>query len=198
MYSTKKPIRYTAAMALCASVIGCVCCTTCKRADSVPSASGSDRAKEPRTRAQVQEITPQEAKRLIDNETQYVYLDVRTVEEFTEGHVPGAWNVPIILFDQDGGGRGRNERFLPVVKATIPKDRRVIVGCRSGHRSAMAVKLMKQAGYSDVWNMVGGFIGKRDASGEWVQPGWSQLGYPTEQGDAGEVGYASLAGCIPD
>ncbi len=121
-----------------------------------------------------------------------------TVEEFTEGHVPGAWNVPVILFDQDGGGRGRNERFLPVVKATIPKDRRVIVGCRSGRRSAMAAELMWKAGYRSVFNMMGGFIGKRDAAGEWVQPGWSKLGYPTEKGDAGEVGYASLARRIPD
>lgn len=84
-----------------------------------------------------------------------------------------------------------NADFLRVVKATIPVDKPVIVGCRSGRRSAKAVQLMMDAGYRHVHNMLGGFDGARDATGAIITPGWSKLGYEIEKGDGGQRGYRS-------
>lgn len=135
--------------------------------------------------------TPEEAKRLLDSRESYVYVDVRTVEEFTEGHVPGALNIP--AFTKPAGGEMvANDAFLSVLQSQVPKDAKVIVGCRSGGRSARAQKMMAEAGYKNVTNMDGGFVGKTDAAGNVTMPGWSKLGYPTEVGDGGAKSYARL------
>ena len=66
------------------------------------------------------------------------FVDVRSPEEFAEGSVEGAVNVPV---DQ-----------LPARMAEIPKDRTVIVFCRSGSRSDMAKMLLDSSGYTQVTN----------------------------------------------
>lgn len=64
-------------------------------------------------------------------------VDVRTPEEFRSGAYPGAKNIPV----QELSGR----------LSEIPKDKSVVVYCRSGSRSAKATQILKQAGY-DVAN----------------------------------------------
>jgi phage shock protein E len=64
-------------------------------------------------------------------------LDVRTVEEFQEGHISGATNLPLQSIEAGG---------LPVAQ----KDKTVYVYCRSGNRSAQAADLLKKAGYQNV------------------------------------------------
>jgi len=138
------------------------------------------------------EKTPPEVKRLLDSDSGYIYLDVRTVEEFAAGHVPGAWNIPVLVRDGASSGLTTNDRFLPVVKANLSKGDRLVVGCRSGKRSAKAVQLMRQAGFTHLINMAGGFAGAKDEAGGVAVPGWSMLKYPTERGDGGNRGYAIL------
>jgi len=137
-------------------------------------------------------ITPQEAKALLDQDGRHVYLDVRTVEEFTAGHVPGSLNIPVLFMDQAAGTRSPNENFVAEVAAAIPKDAPLIVGCRSGKRSLMAQTKLREAGYTNVANVVGGFIGHKNEAGEFTQLGWSKLGLPTESGDGGAHAYAAL------
>jgi rhodanese-related sulfurtransferase len=43
---------------------------------------------------EIKRITPEQTKELLDSNTGYIYLDVRTVPEFDAGHVPGAKNIP--------------------------------------------------------------------------------------------------------
>jgi rhodanese-related sulfurtransferase len=86
-----------------------------------------------------------------------------------------------------------NERYLAVVQANIPIDARVIVGCRSGRRSARATRIMLEAGYKHVFSMLGGFIAKKDGTGGVVVAGWSELGYPIERGDGDAKSYAFLS-----
>jgi rhodanese-related sulfurtransferase len=133
-----------------------------------------------------------EAKRLLDGGEDYVYLDVRTEAEFLEGHVPGALNVPVMVRGEDGGMRP-NDDFLRVVEANLATDQPLLVGCRSGHRSQIAIDKMRAAGFSELHNVVGGFGGKKDASGRVVVQGWSTLDYPIERGDGGAKGYAALS-----
>jgi rhodanese-related sulfurtransferase len=140
----------------------------------------------------VAEVTPVEASRLFAAGG-YVYLDVRTVPEFANGHPPSALNVPIAEINPATGQMERNARFLPVVRAAISRDARLIVGCKSGGRSAAACEVLHEAGYRDLRNMVGGFGGVTDETGQVLQDGWSTLGYPVERGGRDGTSYESLA-----
>lgn len=68
-------------------------------------------------------------------------VDVRSPEEFQGGAYPGAVNIPLQL--------------LQARLREIPRDRPVVLYCASGARSAMAARLLKQAGYADVVNAGG-------------------------------------------
>lgn len=135
---------------------------------------------------------PSEVKALLEGKGGYVYIDVRTEGEFAEGHVPNSLNIPVLFLNKSAGRREANESFLSVVIAHVPKDAKVIVGCRSGGRSARAQRMMVAAGYKNVTNMEGGFLGKRNSKGEVVIAGWSKLGYPSETGDGGAKSYKTL------
>ena len=65
-------------------------------------------------------------------------VDVRTREEYAEGHIPGAINIPVETL-----GSTRPEE-LPVL------DQRIYVYCRSGRRSAEAAGILRSLGYTDV------------------------------------------------
>lgn len=135
------------------------------------------------------DITPLEARDLMAGE-RYVYLDVRTVAEYQEGHPSSAWNVPV-LETNAAGEMAENPEFLRVVEATFSKDTPLLVGCRSGGRSSLAAQMLQQAGYKRVYNIMGGYAGGRTPAGQELK-GWSQLGYPVDRDDGGEKSYTSL------
>ena len=142
----------------------------------------------------IPEITPADAKKRLDERNGYVYLDVRSVAEFAAGHVPGAINIPIAEPNPATGQMEPNPDFLFVVEAAIPRDAKLIVGCKSGGRSARACGMLLRAGYTDPRNMVGGFGGAVGPDGAVVSEGWSMLGYPIEHGEEGEGSYKSILG----
>lgn len=80
-----------------------------------------------------------------------VVLDVRTAEEFKDGHIEGA-----VLIDQ-----GQSD-FVEKAKAALPLDKRVAVYCRSGRRSANAAGKLAAEGYQCV-NLVGGILAWKEA-----------------------------------
>ena len=80
-----------------------------------------------------------------------VVLDVRTVAEFTEGHIERA-----ILIDQ-----GQSD-FVEKAKATLPIEKKIAIYCRSGRRSANAAGRLADIGYKCV-NLKGGIIAWKDA-----------------------------------
>ena len=75
-----------------------------------------------------------------------ITLDVRTPGEFNEGHIEGA---QLIDFQS---GNFENEI------ATLDKSKTYAVYCRSGNRSGQAVKVMSDAGFSNLYNLNGGVI----------------------------------------
>lgn len=84
------------------------------------------------------------------------YVDVRTPEEFGNGHPPGAINVPIML--SGGGGMAPNPGFLAAFEAACAdKDEQLLVGCAAGKRSEMAVGKLAAAGYVNLVDVEGGF-----------------------------------------
>ena len=71
-----------------------------------------------------------------------VLLDVRTPQEYREGHIPGSQNVPLQQLDK-------------VEEVTENKDTVLYVYCRSGARSRQAVSLLNHMGYTNVHNIGG-------------------------------------------
>lgn len=140
----------------------------------------------------VEQITPPDAQALMEQDPQVVYLDVRTVAEFTAGHPRGALNIPVVFFDA-AQRLVPNPDFLKVVEANLPKDTRIIVGCQAGMRSQRAADILAQAGYTRVANMQGGFGGARDQAGRVIVPGWQECGLPVSTDNGEGVSYASLA-----
>ena len=61
------------------------------------------------------------------NAEDWAYVDVRTVEEFVEGHVPGACNVPF-AFRDPGGGMVPNPDFVEVIKLHFTFDSHMVLG----------------------------------------------------------------------
>lgn len=137
------------------------------------------------------DITAVEAKALLDNDKSITYLDVRTVKEFEASRPAGSWNIPFLVFDENGE-RVKNADFLAVVEANFEKGARLVVGCQSGTRSKMAQGVLIAAGFNNVVSMLGGMAGKRSADGTTLHEGWSELHLPTESGPGGELSYDAL------
>lgn len=71
-------------------------------------------------------------------------IDVREPHEYKSGHVPGFRNVPL----------GQVKREVP----SLPRDKEIVVMCRSGARSMQAVKVLKKSGFEQVTNVSGGIL----------------------------------------
>lgn len=142
------------------------------------------------------DIDPHEAKRRLDSGAGWVYLDVRTVEEFSSGHVPGAINIPIAERNPATGEMTPNPRFLDAVRTHLRPDAPIIAGCRSGGRSARAAQLMAQSGYANVVNLAGGFLGATDLKGCPVCQGPCDQRLPVATGDGGPGAYSVLSSTI--
>ncbi|PAN12307.1 hypothetical protein PAHAL_2G258000 [Panicum hallii] len=83
------------------------------------------------------------------------YLDVRTEEEFRDGHVKDSLNVPYVFFTSQG--REKNPQFIEQVAAHFDKQDNIVVGCKSGVRSELACFDLMAAGFENVNNMEGGY-----------------------------------------
>ncbi len=95
-------------------------------------------AKENDQEAVYMNITAEEAKRIMDTEEGYIILDVRTQEEYDEGHIPGAILIPNTEIEE------RAEEEL------TDKDQLILVYCRSGRRSKMAAEILVDLGYTNI------------------------------------------------
>lgn len=139
----------------------------------------------------VKQITPQQANDMMQQDAKVVYLDVRTVPEFSNGHPQRGINIPAFFFQQPGQP-APNADFVKVVEANLAKDATIIVGCQAGGRSQRAAEMLDKAGYTNVSNMMGGFGGGQDQTGKPIA-GWrdSGLSVTTDNGDG--ASYSSLA-----
>ena len=140
----------------------------------------------------MREISPPEAYDALQGDGGAVYIDVRTVEEFTEGHPEGAVNIPIAFHDP-AQGMVYNQEFVEVVEKHYAKDRTLLLGCKAGPRSNNAANLLEQMGYRDVASVRGGFGGMRDPYGQVVAEGWAELGLPVSRDNGEGTSYESLA-----
>ena len=78
-------------------------------------------------------------------------VDVRTEEEYGQGHVPGSKLVPLQTIEQG--------------IARYPKDQEIYLICQSGNRSAQAYTILKKMGYTKLHNVIGGVTGFKRLGG---------------------------------
>ena len=98
------------------------------------------------------QITVNKAIEMMESESNYIILDVRTFEEYNERHIPGAICVP-------------NESIGTEPIEELPqKDQLILVYCRSGRRSKEAAEKLAAMGYSNIYE----FGGILDWTGETV------------------------------
>ena len=98
------------------------------------------------------QINMDEAITMMEEESSYIILDVRTPEEFTDKHIPGAINIP-------------NETISTEEIPELPdKDQLILAYCRSGNRSKQASEKLAALGYTNIVE----FGGINDWPGETV------------------------------
>ena len=117
-----------------------VACTTIATAGE-PAATTAVSAPAPAAVA----VAPMSQEALLEHQSSHpdhlFVLDVRTPQEYAEGHVPGAVNVP--------------QEQLASRLAEVPKDKDVVIYCRSGRRSALAADVLAANGYSRLSHLEG-------------------------------------------
>ena len=92
----------------------------------------------PKETATYRQISMDEAITMMEKESGYIILDVRTPEEFADKHIPGAVNIP-------------NETIGAEKIPELPdKDQLILVYCRSGNRSKQASEKLAALGYTNV------------------------------------------------
>ena len=138
----------------------------------------------------INQAEPPQAYETLKHHPDAVYLDVRTEQEFAQGHPTGAINIPVV-FIKGPGQMEVNPDFVTVAEKALPKGKKLVVGCMAGGRSQRACEMLEQAGYTDLTNVRGGFGGARDQSGQMTVTGWRDTGLPVSQ-ELGEVSYQSL------
>ncbi|QMV65598.1 rhodanese-like domain-containing protein [Pseudomonas berkeleyensis] len=106
-------------------------------------------------------------------------VDVRTFEELKfVGHVPNSLHVAW----QTGPALIKNPRFLRELETKVPRDKPVVLLCRSGKRSAAAAIAATAAGFSQVFNVLEGFEGDLDAQRQRGESGgWRHWNLPWVQ-----------------
>ena len=84
------------------------------------------------------EITQEEAAKIMQEQSGFIILDVRTAQEFNSGHIPNAINVP-------------NESITDKQPEQLPdKKQMILVYCRSGRRSKQAAQKLVDMGYTNI------------------------------------------------
>jgi adenylyltransferase/sulfurtransferase len=103
---------------------------------------------QPQAPADSADIDPVEVKALIDNKTPFTLLDVREPHEYQIGNIPTATLIPL--------------GDLPKRLNELNRDELIVAHCKSGVRSAKAIELLKQSGFTKLRNMKGGILAWSD------------------------------------
>ena len=125
------------------SAIICIFLTACGNDSSIGIIGGADGptsiiVAEKGEKAMYEQITAEDAKKIMDSGEEHIILDTREQDEFDEGHIPGAILIPYTQIEN------KAEKMLP------DKDKLILVYCRSGRRSKIAAESLVKLGYTNV------------------------------------------------
>ena len=121
----------------------CILLTACGNDSSIGIIGGADGptsiiVAEKGEKAMYEQITAEDAKKIMDSGEEHIILDTREQDEFDEGHIPGAILIPYTQIEN------KAEKMLP------DKDKLILVYCRSGRRSKIAAESLVKLGYTNV------------------------------------------------
>ena len=125
------------------SVLLCILLTACGNDSSVGIIGGADGptsiiVAEKGEKAMYEQITAEEAKKIMDSGEEHIILDTREQDEYDNGHIAGAILIPYTEIEN------KAEEMLP------DKDKLILVYCRSGRRSKIAAESLSKLGYTNV------------------------------------------------
>lgn len=102
----------------------------------------------------IRECSVLELKQKLEKKEEIIFIDCREIQEWNEGHIPGATLLPLSEFEQK--------------YATVFKDKNapIMIQCRSGKRSMNACMFLLSKGFTDLTNVEGGIL-------SWMQAGFS-------------------------
>lgn len=101
-------------------------------------------------------LTVHELKKWLNQENKLFLLDVREENDWEQGHIPGSVNI-----------------FSGYLKNRInelPKDRPIVVICKVGNRASLGASILRQAGFKQIYNVLGGIIAWKNAQYEIATP----------------------------
>ena len=125
------------------SGILCIILTACGNDSSIGIIGGADGptsiiVAEKGEKAMYEQITAEEAKKIMDSGKEHIILDTREQDEYDEGHIQNAILIPYTKIEN------KAEEMLP------DKDKLILVYCRSGRRSKIAAESLAKLGYTNV------------------------------------------------
>lgn len=102
--------------------------------------------------AHAMDISVTETAALLERDAEVLLLDIREDVERQQGYIPGTVHLPMgqIQYNLD----------------KLPRDKKIILTCRTGNRTGQMTRLLRQQGFDNVYNMVGGIVA------------WAQAGRP--------------------
>jgi rhodanese-related sulfurtransferase len=102
---------------------------------------------------EIHQITVAELKQLQDRESDFALIDVREPDDVQKGTIPGATTIP----------RGVLE--LKIDEVTDDKDKKIVLYCGGGSRSALAAYMLQKMGFRNVLSLTGGFRAWKETEG---------------------------------
>ena len=125
------------------SILLCILLSGCGDATSIGIIGGADGptsiiVAEKGEKAMYEQITPEEAKKIMDSGEEHIILDTREQDEFDEGHIPNAILIPYTEIENKA------------IELIPDKDKLILVYCRSGRRSKIATEALSKLGYTNV------------------------------------------------
>lgn len=134
-----------------ALLLACSLMAACSESQPTPGSDGHTKV-EMATKAVMKDVDAAQFQRLMAELDGALLLDVRTPEEWEEGHLEGAAHKD--YWGDDGFDASMN---------TIPRDRPVLVYCAGGGRSGLTAEELNKAGHLEVYNLEDGIAGWQDA-----------------------------------
>jgi len=107
--------------------------------------------------AGIVDVDAEKASALVEEESDLVVLDVRTPEEFAEGHLAGAVNIDF-----------KKDDFAAKV-GELDTEKPYLVHCRSGSRSGKSMEVFKDLDFEEIYHLKTGYLG------------WTEAGKPVEK-----------------
>ncbi len=125
------------------SILLCILLTACGEDKSIGIIGGSDGptaiiVSEKGEKTMYEQITAEEAKKIMDSGKEHIILDTREQDEYDSGHIAGSILIPYTEIEN------KAETMLP------DKNKLILVYCRSGRRSKIAAKSLASLGYTNV------------------------------------------------